>query len=454
MFDYNKIKQEFDIDVETSKEVLDAVQKWASIFNGNEPWIDDQTISLHVAKSICEKVAKAVTIEYKSKCSDENIDKIYQKFLRRIRTNTEYGIAKSYIFFKPYYSNGTIKISVIQADKCIPFKFSNDGDLLGMITVDQVQDGTKVYTRLEYNELIDNSMKIKNVAYEGETNGAVLRRKIDLHQVEKWKDIDESGSIDGIDRLIGGFFTMPNANTLDNSSPLGQSLFHNAIGTLEQIDKQFSRIIWEYEGSELAIDIDESLLEHDKNGNATYPKGKKRLFRHLSFDEVKDKNYNVFSPEIRDNPLFNGLDELLRQAETECQVAFGTISKNTEIAKTATEIRSSKQDYYVTVSDIQTALEYALNDLVYGIYVLCRLYRIPVGSNYSMTHDWDDSILVDKETKRNQALIERNNKLTDDVQYFMDTMDMNEEDAIKYVQNIRDRRKKFEDPVESEEDEE
>ena len=36
----------------------------------------------------------------------------------------------------------------------------------------------------------------------------------------------------------------------------------------------------------------------------------------------------------------------------------------------------------------------------------------------------------------------------------MDTMDMNEEDAIKYVQNIRDRRKKFEDPVDSEEDEE
>ena len=99
-------------------------------------------------------------------------------------------------------------------------------------------------------------------------------------------------------------------------------------------------------------------------------------------------------------------------------------------------------------------MEYALNDLVYGIYVLCRLYGIPVDTNYSMSHDWDDSILVDKETKRNQALIERNNKLTDDVQYFMETMDMNEEDAIEYVRNIRERRKLFEDPVESEEDEE
>ena len=454
MFDYNKIANDFDIDVETSKTVLDAVQKWADIFNGKEPWVNDQVMSIHVAKSICETVAKAVTIEYKSKCSDENIDKIYQKFLKRIRTNTEYGIAKSYIFFKPYYSNGTIKISVVQADKCIPFKFSNDGDLLGMITVDQIQDGNKVYTRLEYNELIDNTMQIKNIAYEGEVNGSILNKRIDLKKVDKWKDIDEVASIGGIDRLIGGFFTMPNANTLDNSSPLGQSIFHDAIGTLEQIDKQISRAIWEFEGSELAIDVDESMLEHDKTGKVKYPTGKKRLFRGLSFDEMKDKNYNVFSPQIRDTSLFNGLNELLRQAETECQIAFGTISKNTNIAKTATEIKNSKQDYYVTVSDIQTAMEYALNDLVYGIYVLCRLYGIPVDTNYSMSHDWDDSILVDKETKRNQALIERNNKLTDDVQYFMETMDMNEEDAIEYVRNIRERRKLFEDPVESEEDEE
>ena len=164
-------------------------------------------------------------------------------------------------------------------------------------------------------------------------------------------------------------------------------------------------------------------------------KGKKRLFRKLDFEDSGDKKYNIFSPEIRSNPLFDGLDEFLRQAETECQLAFGTISKNAEVAKTATEIKTSKQDYYVTVSDIQGAMEYALNDLIYGIYVLCRLYHLPVNVDYSVTHDWDDSILVDKESKRNQALIERNNGLTDDVQYFMETKYMNEEDAIKYVQN-------------------
>ena len=46
MFDYNKIINDFGLDTETSKEMLDAIQNWSSIFNGNEPWIDKDTVSL------------------------------------------------------------------------------------------------------------------------------------------------------------------------------------------------------------------------------------------------------------------------------------------------------------------------------------------------------------------------------------------------------------------------
>ena len=76
MFDYKKIINDFGLDTQTSQEMLDAIQKWAAIFNGSEPWIDDTTISLHVAKTMCEKVAKAVTIEYKSVCSEPYINEV------------------------------------------------------------------------------------------------------------------------------------------------------------------------------------------------------------------------------------------------------------------------------------------------------------------------------------------------------------------------------------------
>lgn len=448
MFDYKKILKDFDLDIQTSNDILDAIQEWSRIFNMNEPWIDNNTSSLHVAKTICEKVAEAVTIEYKSVCSEPNIDKVYQKFLKKVRCNTEYMLGKSCVFFRPYYSNGKISVSIIQADKFIPVKFDDSGELLSCIIVDQITKGNVVYTRLEYNELINNGMTIKNIAYKGKKDGTILESKISLSEVDKWKDIDEQGRIDGIDRLIGGFASMNSANTIDNSYPCGMPIYFNALDTLKEIDKQWSRTLWEYDGSELAIDIDESLLKRDKNGNIKYPKGKDRLFRKMIFDEVKDKNYNVFSPEIRDTSMFNGLNEMLRRAEVQCHLEHGTISKTETVEKSATEAKQLKQSYYVTVGDIQKSLQDAFNDLIYGIYVLCKLNGIPVQSDYVVEHDWDDSILVDKEEARNQALVERNNDITSDVQYIMDTRNMKEKEAIEYVKKQKEYRKLTEEKEE------
>lgn len=456
MFDYKKIINDFGLDMETSEAMIKAIQSWSEIFNGNEPWISKENgiRSLHVAKTMCEKVAKAVTIEFKSQCTDKTIDNLYQKFLRKIRRNTEYAIGKSCIFFKPAYENGKIKITSIQADKFIPVKFDDSGDLLAAIFVDQVEDGNKVYTRLEYAELTGNVLTTRNIAYKGRKNGVILERKIKLIDVQKWETIEEVSSIEGVDRLIGGFFTMNNTNNIDNNSPLGVSLFNNAIDTLKDIDEQFSRTLWEYEGSELAIDMDETMLPLDENGKPMYPKGKKRLYRLLNIDDSDDsKKWNIFNPEIRDTPLFNGLNELLRQVELQCGLAIGTLCKPELIEKTATEIKSAKQDYYVTVGDIQTSLQLALEDLIYGIYVLCKLYGIPVDNNYDVTFDWDDSILVDKEAIQKQSLTERNADIIDDIQYIMDTKDYSEEEAIAFYENIQKRKKKYqiveeEEPIE------
>lgn len=436
MFDYQKIISDFGLDIQTSKEMLDAINLWSNIFNGNAPWQSKTVKSLHVAKTVCEKVSKAVTIEFKSSCTDDIIDKVYQRFIRNIRKHTEYAIAKGSMFFKPAYENGRIKVTVVQGDKFIPVKFDDTGELLGAIFIDQVTKGNTVYTRLEYNELIDNSMYIKNIAYKGQVNGVVLGQKINLNSVDKWKDLEESGQIDGVDKLVGGFFTMKNANNIDNDSPLGSSIFANAVGTLEEIDKQFSRTLWEYEGSELAIEANSSLFQLDKNGKHKLPKGKERLY---ILTDGNEESWNVFSPEIRDTALFNGLNELLRQAENEMSLSAGILSKLDQVALTATEIKSSKQDYYVTVSDIQDAMQTALEDLVYGIYVLCKLYGIPVGNNYDMNFDWDDSILVDKDALQKQAQLELNQNIIDRVEYFMITRDWSEEEAIAFIKKMEER---------------
>lgn len=454
MFDYKKIVNDFNLDIQTSEDIIDAISKWSQIYNKQEPWIDKNTKSLHIARTMCEKVAKAVTIEFKSVCSDTEVDKVYQKMLKRKRKIVEQMLGKSSILLRPYYAGNSIKVNVVQADKFIPVAFDDDGNLISYILIDQVTKANKIYTRLEYNEYKNNQITIKNICYEGEENGTLLLRKINLTDVDSWKDIEESSVIAGVDRLIGGFATMPTSNDLDNDSPIGQPIYHNALDLLEEVDHQYSRILHEYEGTELAIDIDESVLMQDKNGDFKVPKGKERYFRKWNLDETKDDSINIFSPEIRDEPLFNGLNEYLIQIESACHLSHGTLAKPEAIEKTAQEIKSSKQDYYVTVTDIQAVLQDAFDDLLYGIYVLCKLYGIPVKTNYTTEYEWDDSILVDKDTARNQAMIERNNNITSDVQYIMDTRNMKEKEAIEFVKRQKEYRKMSQDEQEEVPDEE
>ena len=450
MFKTSDIAKEFNIDISASDNSLALIRQCADIYNHKAPWLDEETKSLNVGKTICEKVAKAVTIEFKSQCEDEQIENIYQRFLKNIRTNTEYSLAKGGMFFKPFYANGKIKISCIQHDMFIPVKFDSTGELLGAIFVDQITKGNDVYTRLEYQDLNDTTITIKNIAYKGNVNSADLGKKIPLSFVPEWAEIEENSQIDNVNRLIGGYFRIPIANTVDNTSPIGVPIFANAIEILEEIDKQFSRTLWEYEGSELALDVDVTAFKKDENNNYEVPKGKKRLFRMMDLGD--EKTWNVFSPTIRDTALFNGLNEWLRQCESQCGLSFGVISKETETEKTATEINSSKQDYYVTVSDIQGALQTALEDLIYGIDVLMTLYGISHKTAPKTNFDWDDSIVVDTEKKQAQSLVEKNAGLIDDIQYFMETRDWSEDEAIEFVERMRKRSP--EKSIENEEDEE
>ena len=454
MFDYKKVVKDFGLDIQTSENIIDAITKWSNIYNKNEPWLDENTKSLHVARTMCEKVAKAVTIEFKSNCSEKYLNGVYQKFLKKKRKYVEQMLGKSSVFFRPYFDGKNIKVSVIQADKFIPVSFDDDDNLTSYILIDQITDEEKIYTRLEYNEYKDNKIKIKNICYKGNKNNVILATRIDLTSVDKWKEIKEIEIIENIDKLIGGFATMPTTNDLDNDSPIGQPIYHNALDVLEEIDHQFSRIIHEYEGTELALDIDETILTPDDKGNLRLPKGKERYFRKWNLKDEESKSITIFSPEIRDDPLFNGLNEYLIQVESACHLSHGTLAKPEAIEKTAQEIKTSKQDYYVTVSDIQAVLQDAFDDLLYGIYVLCKLYGIPVKNDYTAEYEWDDSILVDKDTARNQSLIERNNNITSDVQYIMDTRNMKEKEAIEFIKKQKEFRKLSEDEKEDNPDEE
>ena len=80
------------------------------------------------------------------------------------------------------------------------------------------------------------------------------------------------------------------------------------------------------------------------------------------------------------------------------------LSQVAEVEKTATEIISSRQKLYTTVSDIQAALEDALRGLIAALdFWADQLDDVPARTTEpEISFKWDDSIIIDRQTEMAQ----------------------------------------------------
>ena len=390
----------------------------------------------------------------------EFLNEQYQrKLLSRIRTQLEYGIAKGSLIIKPYVvkskvqdvaglsadeqaGTGVVKYDMefdfVQADCFYPFAFDSSGKVSEVAFIQTKTDKDKVFTRLEYHKLEGNNVSITNMAFENQNSNqdvtmlqTTLGKEIELSAVPEWKNLPPKATIKNVDRLLFGYFKMPDANTIDPHSPLGISGFARAKSLIREADMQYSRLLWEFEGGELAIDIDRDALQFmqgdDGKGNKTthsvMSKLQNRLYRTVDLGE--SDTYKPFSPTLRDASLINGLNTILMRIEDVCALSRGTISDVAAEARTATELKILRQRSYSSNLEIQTALENALRDVVYAMNIYCTLYNIvgdvPRDENgvadtskmgqYDVSFTWDDSILVDVETELQKRLTLMNNGL-------------------------------------------
>lgn len=378
-------------------------------------------------------------------------EQYHNKLLSKIRTQLEYGIAKGSLIIKPYVikkkldevagveSTGQVEDSYdidfdfIQADCFYPFAFDSSGNLSEVAFIQTKTDKDTLYTRLEYHKLEGNKVTILNKAFKqlngGQSNhnpkSASLGTEVPLSAVYEWKDLLPKAEVQNVDRLLFGYFKMPEANTIDPHSPLGISGFARAKTLIREADKQYSRLLWEYEGGELAVDIDRDALRtvNDGKGNPHQVAShlQQRLFRNVDVD-INGETYNVFAPQLRDGNMINGLNAILMRIEDVCALSRGTISEVAAEARTATELKILRQRSFSSNLDIQKALEAALKDVIYTMNTYCTIYNIvgdtPRTNNgvdtskmgdYEVSFEWDDSIIVDEdiELQRRISLMEK-----------------------------------------------
>lgn len=395
----------------------------------------------------------------------EYLNTQYTKVKNKIRNQLEYGIAKGGLVIKPYIvisdittdgentdtennirQDVDIEFDYIHADNFFPIAFDGSGKITEAAFVQVKTDKSTVYTRLEYHKLQNNMVTVTNLAFKKENRtqpsttdfDSDLGEQINLTEVPEWADLQPVTQIGNVDRLLFAYFKMPEANTIEAHSPLGVSGYSRAVKLIKEADLQYSRMLWEFQGGELAIDIDRDALntveDEEKNTYEIPNMLQARLMRRV--DLGNSETYQVFNPPYRDASLINGLNNILMRIEDVCALSRGTLSDVAAEARTATELKILKQRSYSANAEIQKALEDALKDLVYVMDIYCTLYEVTAPGEYDISFEWDDSILVDVETELNKRITLMQNGLASKLETRMWYFGETERQAREALNNV------------------
>lgn len=428
------IEQAESIETPLSTDMINALKDWYNAYCNKAPWVDGEKVkSLNLPALIASEIARQVTLEMewnitaKTPEGQEDVDiengeapevvdnpraeylrGEFEKLMTEIRQKLEQGCAAGGMIIRPYPDQSEKKLyfGYTMDWSMYPVSFDESGNLKDVIFRDVYQDGDTTYTRLERHTIKGSDVTITQKAFKS-TNKDTIGVEVPLSSVEQWADLEPEATLHDTDGQMFGWFKVAAANSVDVDCPMGISVFHKAMDVIKQADMQYSRMLWEYEGSELAIDVDPLALRPQKttgaNGEQHYemPQLNERLFRGVNLDE---DHYSVFSPTIRDTALLNGLNRLLMIIEDLTGLSRGTLSDAPVEARTATELRILRQRTYATIADNQSALERCLRDVVRAMDKYATMYNLAPEGEYELSFEWDDSILTDRSQEMQERL--------------------------------------------------
>ena len=401
----------------------EAMETWREIYADEPFWGENcHGKTLNLGATIASEFARLIMIEFESKITgSERADYLqeqYEKLLEQLRVRLEAGCAVGGIMFKPYIRNGVILPDCITQDKFIPLNYSN-GIITAAVFFNQEVKGKNYYTRVE-----KQTYSYENKSHTIESHFFVssspdnIGTEINPENLdsEMWSRIDPYIVINDVDRPLFAFWSVPFANHIESDSPLGVSVYSRAVKLLNEADLQWDRYLWEFEGGELAVDAGEDVLRQRPGEKSLETASTRdRLFRRINIDS--DSFYEVFNPTLRDDNYSNGLNEIKRQIEFNCSLAYGTLSNPQNVDKTAEEIKASKQRSYTAVSDMQHSLEAVLEDYIYACNAMADACNLAPAGDYEISFNWGDGVLEDKDKEQAIQLNEVNSGIRKKTDY-------------------------------------
>ena len=436
-----------------STDMMRMIEAWRDIYSGHPSWIRDgrwdKTTSF--AKVVCQDIAGKATNEFEISTGDELLDaEILHTISAVLPDKVEAALALGAVVPRPYYDaeTGRIAIDWYTADRVVPAEWDS-GELISAILIDYAYiDRDHSYAKLETHRMrrgMDVSQNEYTITSKAFTyNGGSLGQEVPLSIVPAWAGITPEVTIRNLAHPLFVYMKTPFTNNLD-MSPAGISFFANAIDQLEELDRTFSTMAWEREATEAKAFVDESMIpqRYDSKGNVVDDLSAfdRKYYRKLAGIETSVNLLEVSTPQPRLASYKDHMQAVISYACTIMQLSSNSYTTDAGgMPATAKQVLSEDKRTYTTVLGLQNKMIIpALRALLSSVRALQALYgispRLPE-SDDDITIRFGDSVMIDEETERQQALSEVRDGVRSKLSYLMDYRGLSEEDARKELDEI------------------
>ncbi len=366
--------------------------------------------SLCMAKRVCEDWAdlllnEKVEITLNSQKAQKALEKVLEKNNFKVSANRliEMAFALGTGAFVEHKTKDGVLIDYVKADMIYPLSFAN-GEILECAFASRMMIYGEMHTYLNIHVLENGEYVVLNkLICERTKQSAPLPNGI----LDKFYT---KSSIPLFQILV------PNiANNIAVDSPLGISIFANAIDVLEGIDLVYDSYQNEYRlgKKRIVVPLSMAKIEMEQQGDIL-PVFDDNDTEFYAFSGADPESFSIseINMEIRADAHETGLQRNIDLLSDLCGFGSSKYNYHKGQLKTATQIVSEQSDLFRNLKKHELLVEKVIKDLVRAIlYLLGEDYNLEVSVNF------DDSIIEDTETVAKRALEEKQNNIIDATEY-------------------------------------
>ena len=352
------------------------------------------------------------------------LDKVTQSLWKKAKKITSMGFGYGGVLIVPYVKGGKIYYNLISQNRLTIDMMEGENITGATILADkkviQKQIGNpKIYLRWTNYQVQNGNITITQKFTDEKGNRIAVP--------DFWKNITESMTITGVDKVLFGYLKSP-VNNRKTNDKYGVPITYGCDETIKEIKETMKQLFKEYKLKEVFVGADSTMFD----GKDALPAN--GLFKKI--DSGDEAFFEVFDPQFRS--FTDRIEELYRRLEHEIGTSAGILSQVQTQNATATEIRRAMYDTFTIVDDMRSNMEKAMEDFLYSANILANAYNLSPQGEYELGFDWDYSLLEDSQETYNQLMGANNKGIISDAEV-RQFLKPNEtiEDSQKAIEEIK-----------------